>query len=190
MIKYDFTFKEFLDSLTSSPTNKAWDMAESFKATFYDDYTSAPLWTSTSPVAAKPFIEDFWKLLFARFSEWNCLEEDESYLSQGIHPRKFTDPFINILVMTYDKYAILIKGLDDIRAKLLAQVESSTETGYNDTPQDEGAFTDATHKTSYTKVTSLTDGATPIERLDEVHKKIKNLYLEWTDEFKRLFWED
>ena len=189
MIKYDFTFKEVLDILTNS-MNKPWDMAESFKLTFYTDYTSAPLWTSTSPVAAKTYIEDLWKLLFARFSEWNCLEEDESYISQGIHPRKFTDPLINILVMTYDKYAILIKGLDDIRLKLLAQVESSTETGYNDTPQSEGDYTDSTHKTSYTKVKSLTDGATPIERLDEVHKKIKNLYLEWSDEFKRLFWED
>ena len=76
------------------------------------------------------------------------------------------------------------------------QVKANTtaKTGYNDTPQNEdsGGFEDATHRTSFTKVTSdtATDGATPIERIDEIDRKIKNIMLEWCQEFKDLFWSE
>ena len=102
----------------------------------------------------------------------------------------------NITQMTYDKYATRLDIFATNKAQLMKQVSAGTiaKTGYNDTPQNEssGGFEDATHRTTFTKVDSqsLTDGATPIERIDEIDRKIKNIMLEWCEEYRQLFWED
>lgn len=187
MIRVDYTFKEVLDFLDNNP-NEPWDMENSFKDEFYTAYGAAPLWTGT-PAAAKPYLDDLWSLLFARFSGWYCLEVE--YLpTTPVVKRDFLDKVINIIVNTYDKYAAILAAFNTAKSKLMGQVEATTETGYNDTPQSEGDYTDDTHRSSYTKVTSKVDGATPVERLDEIQKKIRNTMLEWTNEFKPLFWTD
>ena len=187
-VKTIYTFKEVLDFLDNNP-NEPWDMENSFHDEYYTTYGSAPLWTSATPAAAKPHIDDLYDLLFARFFDWYCVEVDDNLTATEIKSQ-FLDKMINILVNTYDKYAAILDSFATAKAKLMGQVESSTETGYNDTPQSEGDYTDSTHRTSYTKVTSLVDGATPVERLDEIQKKIRNTMLEWTDEFKPLFWTE
>ena len=185
-VKTIYTFKEVLDFLDNNP-NAPWDMENSFHDEYYTTYGSAPLWTSATPPAAKPHIDDLYELLFARFSGWYCVEVDDTLTATEIKSQ-FLDKMINILINTYDKYAAILDSFATAKAKLMGQVESSTETGYNDTPQSEGDYTDSTHRTSYTKVKSLVDGATPIDRLDEIQKKIRNIMLEWSDEFKPLFW--
>ena len=148
--------------------------------------------------ALKDHLEDLFKLLYNRYSEWLCAriigffqatdEENEA--------KKFMLKLNNITQMTYDKYATRLDIFAAKKASLMGQVQAGTiaKTSYNDTPQNEnsGGFEDATHRTTFTKVDSqsLTDGATPIERIDEIDRKIKNIMLEWCEEFKQLFWED
>jgi len=151
-----------------------------------------------SASALKDHLEDLFNLLYKRYSEWNCLRlkgEPSNLEIDGAYQR-FLLKLNNVTEMTYDKYATRLDIFAAKKNSLMAQVQAGTiaKTGYNDTPQNEssGGFEDATHRTTFTKVDSqsLTDGATPIERIDEIDRKIKNIMLEWCEEYRQLFWED
>lgn len=188
MIKYDYTFKEILDDKDQSD-NKPWNMSLTFYQLFGTNYINAPLWDNG---ASKAYLEDLWKILFARFWNWYCIRSEADGIDDvsTLDIIELESKIINVIILTYDKYSALLNGFAGIKSSLMAQVSASTETGYNDTPQSEGGYTDDPYRTSYTKVTSKTDGATPIARLKEVQDKIRNLFLEWTDEFKVLFWPE
>lgn len=145
----------------------------------------------------KDYLEGLYNLLYKRYYDWYCVGLDGYNISaEELHLayQKFMLKVINITQMTYDKYAARIGIFTTAKNSLMAQVKANTtaKTGYNDTPQSEGDFEDTTHRTSFTKVTSdsATDGATPIERIDEIDRKIKNIMLEWCQEFKDLFWSE
>lgn len=96
-----------------------------------------------------------------------------------------------------ETYSILIENLEQIKNKLMAQVQSTTTTDsdnlslFNDTPQDGGDFTtddyvtNASKNTNSSSTTMATDAATPIARLKEVQDKLNSLYGRWADEFSR-----
>ena len=148
--------------------------------------------------ALKTHLEDLFNLLYNRFSEWYCVRIRGTFTpsDEDKELKKFMLKLNNITQMTYDKYATRLDIFTAKKNSLMAQVQAGTiaKTGYNDTPQNEssGGFEDTTHRTTFTKVDSqsLTDGATPIERIDEIDRKIKNIMLEWCEEFRQLFWED
>lgn len=188
-ITYSWTFAEVIDSLGYQID--PWHNAVDFDDIFYTELslTSLPLWKTISPVTSKDYIEDLWQLIIARFHDWYFLETNSNSIDPAEANRALIT-FANIIVVTYDKYAGIIKSFKSIQSDLMKQVNSTTETGYNDTPQSEGSYGDTTHRSSYTKVTSLVDGETPIERLNEINNKLKNIMLDWSNEFKRLFWEE
>lgn len=101
--------------------------------------------------------------------------------------------FLSILRQTYKRYTLLLKLYDDTRNKLLDPIKSETglDSRFNDTPQDEGAFDDATHNTnvSQTKGIVKNDRDTIIERIDDITKKYRNLLHDWSDEFRGIFIE-
>lgn len=96
-----------------------------------------------------------------------------------------------------EKYSVLIDNLNQIKSKLMAQVQSTTTSDndvlalFNDTPQAGGDFTgddyvtNASKNTSSSSTTIATDAATPIARLKEVQDKLDSLYGRWADEFSR-----
>lgn len=148
--------------------------------------------------ALKDHLEDLFNLLYKRYSDWYCLRLKGAFTTAEYSKayQKFLLKLNNITQMTYDKYATRLDIFAAAKANLMGQVKAGTiaKTSYNDTPQEESqsGFEDATHRTTFTKVDSqsLTDGATPIERIDEIDRKIKNIMLEWCEEFRSLFWED
>lgn len=126
--------------------------------------------------------------------------------------------FMSLLSDTYDKFTTLIGNFESQKATLLARVKSKTtgtisgqtnttagiDSRENDTPQDEGVYTDLTHasKTSHSQssnqvnnqglnvIEAEDDKATPAERLAEVESKINNYYFQWAKVFDKLFMED
>lgn len=126
--------------------------------------------------------------------------------------------FMSLVSDTYDKFTALIGNFESQKATLLARVKSKTtgtihgttgvvagiDSRENDTPQDEGVYTDLTHasKTSHSQSSNNTtndgtniiesedDKATPAERLAEVESKINNYYFQWAKVFDKLFMED
>lgn len=190
----DFSWNELIaDAYTEcDPLNQT-----SFFDVFENDIPTTNF-VFKSASALKDHLEDLFNLLYKRYSEWYCVRLKGAFTSVEEHKayQKFLLKLNNVIEMTYDKYATRLDIFAAKKASLMGQVQAGTiaKTSYNDTPQEEssGGFEDATHRTTFTKVDSqsLTDGATPIERIDEIDRKIKNIMLEWCEEFKQLFWED
>ena len=165
----------------------------------FDDIFTYDIFVFKNDSSLKDYLEDLYNLLYQRYYDWHCAQLDGCNITpqdETLAYQKFMLKVSNITQMTYDKYAARIGIFATAKNSLMAQVKGNTtaKTGYNDTPQNEdsGGFEDATHRTSFTKVTSdtATDGATPIERIDEIDRKIKNIMLEWCQEFKDLFWSE
>ncbi len=190
----DFSWEEIIaDNATAiDPLNR-----NSFFDLFYDDIPSTNFVFKDSS-ALKDHLEDLFNLLYKRYNDWYCvrIKGEVSPQAEEEYYKKFLLKLNNVTEMTYDKYATRLDIFAAKKATLMGQVQAGTiaKTSYNDTPQNEssGGFEDATHRTTFTKVDSqsLTDGATPIERIDEIDRKIKNIMLEWCEEYKQLFWED
>lgn len=65
-------------------------------------------------------------------------------------------------------------------------INSESLVLYNDTPQAAGDWTADPYTTNATKTSSKQEVATPIERLNEIDRKLKSLYGEWANEFSKL----
>lgn len=70
---------------------------------------------------------------------------------------------------------------------LMAEVKSTSLSKYNDTPQDGGDFVTDAHVTTATQTETSTEGDTPINRLDEIRKKLRDIYFEWYRNFQKTF---
>lgn len=87
-------------------------------------------------------------------------------------------------------YIPLIKMYQAQANSLMKQVESSSLSKYNDTPQDGGNFSDDNHTTNSTRTVNSTDAGTPIQRLEEIRQLINTIYLDWAKEFGRFIIEE
>lgn len=190
----DFSWEELL--ATAGIAYDAGDNNSFFDA--FDAIIPNTNFVFKSASALKDHLEDLFNLLYNRYSEWFCARIRGVFnaTDEQAALKKLMLKVNNITQMTYDKYATRLDIFTAKKASLMGQVQAGTiaKTSYNDTPQNEssGGFEDATHRTTFTKVDSqsLTDGATPIERIDEIDRKIKNIMLEWCEEYRQLFWED
>lgn len=101
--------------------------------------------------------------------------------------------FIARLRSTYKRYMLLLKLYEDSKNKLLLPItsESSLDSRFNDTPQDEGSFDDVQHNTNVSQSKGLqkNERDTIIERIDDISKKYRNLLHDWSDEFRGIFIE-
>ena len=84
-----------------------------------------------------------------------------------------------------DKYVILIQNLEANKTKLLDDVKSSSISRFNDTPQNSGDFSDDNHTSTVTKTENSSNVGTMMSRLNEIEDNIKQLYMDWSDEFRK-----
>lgn len=84
-----------------------------------------------------------------------------------------------------DKYGLLIKNLELNKAKLLDDIKSQSVARFNDTPQNSGDFSDDPHTSNITTTENSSAGGTMIQRLNEIEDNIKQLYIDWSDEFRK-----
>ena len=188
-LKYVFTLKEFIEdfkSITLDPYTTTTYTIDQLLAGIYD---KAPIYKTGTTL--KDYIADLWTAVYARFANANAYDCAGEHVSSDEY-RDFWLNFLNIVNNTYDKYATILACFDGQKTRLLDKIESTSKvkTGFNDTPQSEGTYTDATHRSTYQEVdnTTATEGTTPMERLNEIQNKLRDTMLEWTNEFRRLFW--
>ena len=157
------------------------------------------------------------ELVFNRFEDEYIFSLEHEYNYEELYESedgnkaimKFYVRLLDLLIMTYSKYSILLELYDNQKTNLLNKLKrtSSTEGSSsgtnsrrdNDTPQDSGTFTDNTHTSFYTAgsdssemesgTTEEWDSEPIIDRLARIEEKMSNLMLKWTDEFKILFVE-
>ena len=88
------------------------------------------------------------------------------------------------LMATKDNYSYLIETYENERENLLNQLKTTTRTTMSDTPQEIGLWEDDEYISTRSGVTTSTDAGTLISRLDEIRRKITNIYEEWANEFR------
>lgn len=195
MIRYDLYYYWNLQEVIKEKTTTEYDpwSVATFHTLFYTDFANAPVWKDSS--TAKDYIEDLWQLIYARYYEEMCLYTiDADTNPTAAEIKAFFNRLINVLVLTYPKYSVLLKAYTDKQANLLDQI-SSVQTGiarFNDTPQTEENsedFEDDDHVTNLTKTsaTNSTDGMTPIERLKQIQDSFKSVLNDWCNEFNKIF---
>ena len=84
-----------------------------------------------------------------------------------------------------EKYSMLIQNLTANKAKLLDDVKSSSVARFNDTPQNSGDFSDDQHTSTMTKTENSSNVGTMMQRLNEIEDNIKQLYIDWSNEFRK-----
>ena len=84
-----------------------------------------------------------------------------------------------------EKYSLLIQNLTNNKQKLLDDVKSSSVARFNDTPQNSGDFSDDQHTSNITTTTSSSNVGTMMARLNEIEDNIKQLYIDWSNEFRK-----
>lgn len=87
-----------------------------------------------------------------------------------------------------DRYLKLLRLYKENENKLLNKIESINTTQFNDTPQSVNNNLDAdSYASTYTKNINSTDGATIMNRLNEVRAAWSSLLDEWVLEFGKKF---
>lgn len=84
-----------------------------------------------------------------------------------------------------EKYSLLIQNLENNKTKLLEDVISSSTSRFNDTPQNSGDFSDDQHTSTVTTTTNSSNVGTMMSRLNEIEDNIKQLYIDWSNEFRK-----
>lgn len=84
-----------------------------------------------------------------------------------------------------EKYSLLIQNLTANKTKLLDDVKSASISRFNDTPQNSGDFSDDQHASTVTKTENSSNVATMMARLNEIEDNIKQLYIDWSNEFRK-----
>ena len=84
-----------------------------------------------------------------------------------------------------EKYTLLIQNLEANKAKLLDDVKSTSISRFNDTPQNSGDFSDDQHTSTATKTENSSNVGTMMARLNEIEDNIKQLYIDWSNEFRK-----
>lgn len=84
-----------------------------------------------------------------------------------------------------DKYGLLIQNLEANKTKLLDDVKSASISRFNDTPQNSGDFSDDQHTSTVTKTENSSNVGTMMQRLNEIEDNIKQLYIDWSNEFRK-----
>lgn len=109
-----------------------------------------------------------------------CVKDDEA-LDDKI--KKFARHFCNIIKSTFSEYSQLISFYDNNRANLLDKLSNTTTTRFNDTPENGGEFEADSYTSNFTKITTESDPGSLISRLDEVRRKLVDIYDKWCNEF-------
>lgn len=94
---------------------------------------------------------------------------------------------------TQDRFRALINIYNDELNDLLKPVSTTSETRFNDTPQNlpvSDSYAADNYTTTITSSKVKSDGTSVMNRIDEVQQKLRDVYADWAFEFNKLVMED
>ena len=131
----------------------------------------------------KCFREYIWPRFYQEAIIYVDSDEDEDFV------KKFARTKVGQIMAWWnassEKYVLLIKNLTNNKKKLLDDVKSTSTSRFNDTPQNSGDFSDDQHTSTVTKTENSSNVGTMMARLNEIEDNIKQLYLDWSNEFRK-----
>lgn len=117
-------------------------------------------------------------------NDLDVTDDDELAKLHGEALNRVTD-FIETMYDTKDKYIALIKAQQTLQGNILNDIENTSETWFNDTPQTSGSYVDATYTTNYTKNKNSISLGPVSAKLEEIDKAMNDIYDRWVAEFKK-----
>ena len=184
-----YTLDDIRKAVNISPNLKGpYAMKNSAFSTFLNaclseaGFDDAPYFSDTSES-----VNCFQKYIWPRFYQEAIIyvdsDEDEDFVKK--FARTKAGQIMSWWISSIDKYSLLIQNLETNKSKLLDDVKSSSTSRFNDTPQNSGDFSDDQHTSTITKTENSSNVGTMMQRLNEIEDNIKQLYLDWSNEFRK-----
>ena len=152
------------------------------KCLSYSGYSTI-VGTTEAAMAYLCFVNYIWPRFYQEAIIYVDSDEDEDFV------KKFARTKVGQIFAWWkssmDKYVILIQNLEANKTKLLDDVKSASISRFNDTPQNSGDFSDDNHTSTVTKTENSSNVGTMMSRLNEIEDNIKQLYMDWSDEFRK-----
>ena len=133
--------------------------------------------------ASKCFHEYIWPRFYQEVVIYTDSDEDEDFVEK--FARTKVGQIFAWWISSVEKYSLLIQNLTANKSKLLDDVKSSSISRFNDTPQNSGDFSDDQHTSTVTKTENSSNVGTMMARLNEIEDNIKQLYIDWSNEFRK-----
>ena len=145
----------------------------------YSKYTGSPETTESE----KCFREYIWPRFYQEAIVYVDSDEIEDFVEKFCSTK--AGQIMAWWQSSSEKYSLLIQNLENNKAKLLDDVKSSSVARFNDTPQNSGDFSDDNHTSTVTKTENSSNVSTMMTRLNEIEDNIKQLYIDWSNEFRK-----
>ena len=143
--------------------------------------------TEEATESEKCFRDYIWPRFYQEVVVYTDSDEDESFVEK--FARTKVGQIMSWWMSSSEKYSLLIQNLENNKTKLLEDVISSSTSRFNDTPQNSGDFSDDQHTSTVTTTTNSSNVGTMMSRLNEIEDNIKQLYIDWSNEFiKFIIW--
>ena len=146
------------------------------------NFVAAPYFTETAE-SANCFQLFIWPRFYQEAIIYVDSDESEDFVEKFCRTK--AGQIMSWWQSSSEKYIMLIQNFENNKAKLLDDVKSSSVARFNDTPQNSGDFSDDNHTSNITTTTSSSNVGTMMQRLNEIEDNIKQLYLDWSDEFRK-----
>ena len=129
------------------------------------------------------FVNYIWARFYNEFVIYTDSDESEDFVKKFARTR--VGQIFAWWKSSMEKYTMLIQNLENNKSKLLDDVKSASTSRFNDTPQNSGDFSDDNHTSTVTKTENSSNVSTMMARLNEIEDNIKQLYIDWSNEFKK-----
>lgn len=145
-------------------------------------YDTLPTETETNE-ANTCFKEYIWPRFYQEAIIYADLDKNEDFVEKFCRTK--VGQIMSWWTSSSEKYSLLIQNLTANKSKLLDDVKSASVSRFNDTPQNSGDFSDDQHTSTITKTENSSNVGTMMARLNEIEDNIKQLYMDWSDEFRK-----
>ena len=145
-------------------------------------YDAAPKLTETNE-AINCFRNYIWPRFYQEAIIYADLDKNEDFVEKFCRTK--VGQIMAWWTASIEKYSLLIQNLTNNKTKLLDDVKSASISRFNDTPQNSGDFSDDNHTSTVTKTENSSNVGTMMARLNEIEDNIKQLYIDWSNEFRK-----
>ena len=149
---------------------------------FMAGYDTPPTATETNATMTC-FRNYIWPRFYQEAIIYADLDENEDFVEKFCRTK--AGNIMSWWQSSSEKYSLLIQNLTANKTKLLDDVKSASISRFNDTPQNSGDFSDDQHASTVTKTENSSNVGTMMARLNEIEDNIKQLYMDWSDEFRK-----
>ena len=146
------------------------------------NFKNSPKFTETQE-SQTCFQNYIWPRFYQEFVIYTDSDESEDFVEKFCRTK--VGQIFAWWMSSTEKYSLLIQNLEANKSKLLDDVKSASISRFNDTPQNSGDFSDDQHASTVTKTENSSNVGTMMARLNEIEDNIKQLYIDWSNEFRK-----